>query len=49
MNQLWQLFGNDRFVWNQMLAMANKRYENNPKSQFVGEYDMNYLLKPLKQ
>ncbi|MCI2019028.1 MAG: transposase [Lentilactobacillus buchneri] len=48
-NQLWQLFGNDRFVWNQMLAMANKRYENNPKSQFVGEYDMNYLLKRFKQ
>ena len=48
-NQLWQLFGNERFVWNQMLAMANKRYENNPKSQFVGEYDMNYLLKSLKQ
>ncbi|MCI2020580.1 MAG: helix-turn-helix domain-containing protein, partial [Lentilactobacillus buchneri] len=48
-NQLWQLFGNDRFVWNQMLAMANKRYENNPKSQFVGEYDMNYLLKSFKQ
>ena len=48
-NQLWQLFGNDRFVWNQMLAMANKRYENNPKSHFVGEYDMNYLLKSLKQ
>ncbi len=47
--QLWQLFGNDRFVWNQMLAMANKRYENNPKSQFANEYDMNYLLKPLKQ
>ena len=20
--QLWQMFGNDRFVWNQMLAMA---------------------------
>ncbi|WP_283621782.1 helix-turn-helix domain-containing protein, partial [Limosilactobacillus avium] len=19
--QLWQMFGNDRFVWNQMLAM----------------------------
>ncbi|QIR08376.1 hypothetical protein G8J22_00310 [Lentilactobacillus hilgardii] len=48
-NQLWQLFGNDRFVWNQMLAMANKRYENNPKSQFINEYGMNYLLKPLKQ
>ncbi|KRM05906.1 RNA-guided endonuclease TnpB family protein [Lentilactobacillus farraginis] len=48
-DQLWQLFGNDRFVWNHMLAMANQRYENNPASRFVGEYDMNYLLKPLKK
>ena len=40
---------NDRFVWNRMLAMAKKRYENNPKSQSVGEYGMNYLLKPFKQ
>lgn len=47
--QLLQMFGNDRFVWNQMLAMANERYKNNPSSSFVGEYDMNYLLKPLKQ
>lgn len=46
--QLWQMFGNTRFVWNQMLAMANTRYANNPKSTFVGEYDMNYLLKQLK-
>ncbi|GAF37010.1 mobile element protein [Lentilactobacillus farraginis DSM 18382 = JCM 14108] len=43
------MFGNDRFVWNHMLAMANQRYENNPASRFVGEYDMNYLLKPLKK
>ena len=47
--QLCQMFGNDRFVWNQMLDMAKKRYQNNPSSQFVDEYDMNYLLKPLKQ
>jgi putative transposase len=47
--QLWQMFGNDRKVWNLMLDMAKKRYQNNPSSQFVGEYDMNYLLKPLKQ
>lgn len=25
-NQLSQMFGNDRFVWNQMLAMATARY-----------------------
>lgn len=47
--QLWQMFGNSRFVWNQMLGMANQRYQNNPSSQFVNEYGMNYLLKPLKQ
>ena len=47
--QLWQMFGNDRFVWNQMLAMASERYQNNPSSHFVNEYGMNYLLKRLKQ
>lgn len=48
-DQLWQMFGNSRFVWNQMLAMAKERYRNNPSSRFVNEYGMNYLLKPLKQ
>ena len=48
-NQLLQMFGNDRFVWNQMLGMAKQRYQNNPSSQFVNEYGMNYLLKQLKQ
>ena len=48
-NQLLQMFGNDRFVWNQMLAMAKQRYTNNPSSHFVNEYGMNYLLKPLKK
>ena len=47
--QLWQMFGNNRFVWNQMLSMAKDRYKNNPSSDFIGEYGMNYLLKPLKQ
>ena len=32
-----------------MLAMAKKRYQNNPSSHFVNEYGMNYLLKRLKQ
>ena len=41
--QLWQMFGNSRFVWNQMLNMAKQRYQNNPSSQFIGEYGMNYL------
>lgn len=48
-SQLLQMFGNDRFVWNQMLAMAKARYKNNPSSNFVDEYGMNYLLKVLKQ
>ena len=48
-SQLWQMFGNSRFVWNQMLGMAKKRYENNLSSEFIGEYGMDYLLKPLKQ
>ena len=47
-NQLLQMFGNDRFVWNQMLNMAKERYKNNPNSHFVNEYGMNYLLKQLK-
>lgn len=48
-NLIWQMFGNDRKVWNLMLDMAQQRYQNNPHSQFVNEYGMNYLLKPLKQ
>ena len=48
-NQLLQMFGNDRFIWNQMLAMAKQRYQNNPSSHFVNEYGMNYLIKPLKR
>jgi len=47
-SQLTQLFGNDRFVWNTMLEMAKKRYQNNPNSQFVDEYGMDCLLNPLK-
>ncbi len=47
--QLWQMFGNDRFVWNQILAMVKERYQNNLSSHFVNEYGMNYLLKRLKQ
>ncbi len=48
-DKLLQMFGNDRFVWNQMLAMAKQRYQNNPSSNFVNEYGMNYLVKPLKK
>lgn len=48
-NKLWQMFGNDRFVWNKMLGMAKQRYQNNPSSQFVNGYQMDALLKQLKQ
>lgn len=48
-NQLRKMFGNNRFIWNAMLAMAKNRYKNNPSSQFVNEYGMNYLVKQLKQ
>ncbi|UVF14314.1 transposase [Limosilactobacillus fermentum] len=47
--QLWQMFGNDRRVWNLMLDMAKQRYQNNPSSHFVNEYGMNYLIKQLQQ
>ncbi|MGQ5708873.1 RNA-guided endonuclease TnpB family protein [Lactobacillus sp. PSON] len=46
--QLLQMFGNDRFVWNQMLAMMNERYKNNHHLPFLGKYKLDILLKPLK-
>lgn len=48
-DKLLQMFGNDRFVWNQMLGMAKQRYQNNPNSQFVNGYQMDALLKQLKR
>ena len=27
---IWQMFGNSRFVWNQLVAMLQERYKNNP-------------------
>ncbi|MDE6491823.1 MAG: transposase [Lactobacillus sp.] len=48
LEQLDLMFGNDRFVWNQMLAMMNKRYKNNKQLPFLGKFKLNYLLKPLK-
>ncbi|PXZ21610.1 hypothetical protein DM479_10885, partial [Lactobacillus helveticus] len=41
-NQLEQMFGNDRFVWNQMLAMMNERYQNNKALPFLGKFKLNY-------
>lgn len=46
---LQQMFGNERFVWNQLLNMAEQRYQNNPHSQFLGTYEMNYLVTALKR
>lgn len=48
-NQLWQMFGNDRFVWNRMLDMMNERYKNNKDLPFLSKFKLNYLLKPLKK
>ena len=48
-DQLWQMFGNDRFVWNQMLAMMNERYKNNKDLPFLSKFKLDYLLKPLKK
>ena len=47
-NQLLHMFGNNRFVWNRMLAMAQQRYQNNPSAKFINEYGMDYLVKQLK-
>lgn len=47
-DKLWQMFGNDRFVWNQMLSMAKTRYQNNPRASFINGYGMDTLLKVLK-
>lgn len=47
--QIDLMFGNDRFVWNQMLAMMNKRYQNNKDLPFLGKFKLNYLLKQLKK
>ena len=43
------MFGNQRFVWNQMLAMLNDRFKNNKQSKFPSKYDLNILLPTLKQ
>ncbi|MDF2311758.1 RNA-guided endonuclease TnpB family protein [Lactiplantibacillus pentosus] len=40
-------FGYCRFVWNQLLAMQKQRYANG--GRYVNEFDMNYLIKALKQ
>lgn len=46
---LFCMFGNQRFVWNQMLNMLNERYENNHNSKFPKKFELNLLLPTLKQ
>ena len=46
--QLDIMFGNSRFVWDNMLAMMNERYKNNKDLPILSGYDLNNLLKPLK-
>lgn len=46
--QLDVMFGNSRFVWNNMLAMMNERYKNNKDLPILNGYALNNLLKPLK-
>ena len=43
-DQLWQMFSNDRFVWNQMLGMMKERYKNNKDLPFLSKFGLNYLL-----
>ena len=43
------MFGNQRFVWNQMLAMLNARYQNSPQALFPNKYALIILLPTLKQ
>ncbi|AEG41445.1 helix-turn-helix domain-containing protein [Lactobacillus kefiranofaciens] len=45
-NLMEKMIDNSRFVWNKTLAMMNDRYENNPKAPRLGEYALNYLMKP---
>lgn len=46
---LFCMFGNQRFVWNQMLNMLNERYDNNHDSKFPKKFELNMLLPTLKQ
>ena len=46
---LFCMFGNQRFVWNQMLNMLNERYDNNHDSKFPKKFELNLLLPALKR
>ena len=43
------MFGNQRFVWNQMLGMLNNRYENNKKSIFPSTSELDLCVTQLKR
>ena len=45
---LFCMFGNQRFVWNQMLNMLNERYDSNHNSKFPKKFELNMLLPTLK-
>lgn len=47
-DQLSQMFGNNRFVWNLMLDGINTRYRNNPSFHVPSGFSMNHMLKALK-
>ncbi|WP_125710786.1 RNA-guided endonuclease TnpB family protein [Companilactobacillus zhongbaensis] len=42
-------FGANRFVWNNMLDMIIKRYENNPKVKSLCSYDLDKILTTFKK
>jgi len=44
-----QTFGHSRFVWNQMLAMLNTRYDNNPNVRCLSYNALSILLTQLKK
>ena len=47
--KLFCMFGNQRFVWNQMFNMLNERYENNKKSSFPSSYELDLCITQLKR
>ena len=46
--KLRQFFGNDRFLWNQLVSLYQERYKNNKSLKLLTEFDLNNLLPALK-
>ena len=46
--KLRQFFGNDRFLWNQLVSLYQERYKNNKSLKMLTEFDLNNLLPALK-